>query len=239
RSNLTLDDILPPPTINNRSNQHHSSDVRHQTSNTNHQSDLPDNNSYSNIRLSSSSSLARSSGIEMITDPLRRRSGDNTHYSLIIRSTSNNTRLTLTHTPISYLPGSHDGDPAYRRSFPRAGQIVSVVTSGSVGFKRGRRQDYEAATQASLKMLNNIRDILKIPKSSSSSSSSQDHRVTVREGIPREFEIVFDGFGVGRDAFFSTIMNSQSTDLREMVRSIRDVTTVRIGGTRPKKIRRV
>ncbi|POW13488.1 hypothetical protein PSTT_03683 [Puccinia striiformis] len=162
--------------------------------------------------------INRRSTIELGADPLKRRSGEKTHYSLIVHSTSNNTRLTLTHTPIAYLPG-----------------IVARVTAGTVGFKSGRRQEYEAATQATLAMFNKIRDLLKL----SDSNRLNSNLSTVKEGIPRELEIVFNGFGIGRDAFLASLLNSQSTDLREIVRSIRDTTVVKIGGPRPQKRRRV
>ncbi|PLW09490.1 hypothetical protein PCANC_22317 [Puccinia coronata f. sp. avenae] len=178
--------------------------------------------------------MNRRSAIELGADPLRRRSGEKTHYSLLVHSSSNNTRLTLTHTPVAYLPGSTPGHSAFKAAYPMAGAVVARVTAGSVGFKRGRRQEYEAATQASLAMFNKIRDLLKLAPLARASSSPAK-----KDGAPRELEIVFNGFGVGRDAFMASLLNSQATDLRELVRSLRDSTTVKIGGPRPKKRRRV
>ncbi|KNE97458.1 hypothetical protein PSTG_09292 [Puccinia striiformis f. sp. tritici PST-78] len=179
--------------------------------------------------------INRRSTIELGADPLKRRSGEKTHYSLIVHSTSNNTRLTLTHTPIAYLPGSSPGHLGFKNAYPMAGLVVARVTAGTVGFKSGRRQEYEAATQATLAMFNKIRDLLKL----SDSNRLNSNLSTVKEGIPRELEIVFNGFGIGRDAFLASLLNSQSTDLREIVRSIRDTTVVKIGGPRPQKRRRV
>ncbi|MBW0477149.1 hypothetical protein O181_016864 [Austropuccinia psidii MF-1] len=220
---LTLDDVLPQAETSSSS----SPEPRHQL-----QSTTPRNNGL-NSRASILPQLNRRSSFELASDPIRRRSGERTHYSLIVRSTSNNTRLTLTHTPISYLPGSSPGNPDFKLAYPMAGSVVARVTAGSVGFKRGRRQEYEAATQACLSMFNKIRELLtQSPVARASSPARQ-------EGIPRELEIVFDGFGVGRDAFIASLLNSQASDLREMVRSVRDNTTVKIGGPRPKKRRRV
>ncbi|WAQ85587.1 hypothetical protein PtA15_6A215 [Puccinia triticina] len=178
--------------------------------------------------------VGRRSAIELGADPLRRRSGEKTHYTLLVHSTPNNTRLTLTHTPVAYLPGSSPGHPGFKAAYPMAGAVVARVTAGSVGFKRGRRQEYEAATQASLAMFNKIRDLLRL-----SSLGRLNSSPAVKDGPPRELEIVFNGFGIGRDAFMASLLNSQATDLRELVRTLRDSTTVKIGGPRPKKRRRV
>ncbi|POW03674.1 hypothetical protein PSHT_11585 [Puccinia striiformis] len=150
--------------------------------------------------------INRRSTIELGADPLKRRSGEKTHYSLIVS-----------------------------RMHIHGWLVVARVTAGTVGFKSGRRQEYEAATQATLAMFNKIRDLLKL----SDSNRLNSNLSTVKEGIPRELEIVFNGFGIGRDAFLASLLNSQSTDLREIVRSIRDTTVVKIGGPRPQKRRRV
>ncbi|KNZ55852.1 hypothetical protein VP01_2562g3 [Puccinia sorghi] len=178
--------------------------------------------------------MNRRSAIELGADPLRRRPGEKTHYSLLVHSSPNNTRLTLTHTPVAYLPGSSPGHAGFKTAYPLAGAVVARVTAGSVGFKRGRRQEYEAATQATLAMFNKIRDLLILDPLARLNASP-----AIKEGTPRELEIVFNGFGIGRDAFIASLLNSQATDLRERVRSLRDTTTVKIGGPRPKKRRRV
>lgn len=234
---LTLDDILPssqppdrrPAPINQAPQNPSGSNVIQPTSrNLDYRSQNPRGPT------SFQTHFNRTSALELTSDPIRRRSGERTHYSLIVRSTPNNTRLTLTHTPISYLPGSTPGHPAFKAAYPMAGSIVARATAGSVGFKSGRRQEFEAATQATLSMFGKIRELIHLnPLTRLNSSPSK------REGIPRELEIVFDGFGVGRDAFIASLLNSQATDLREIVRSIRDTTIVKIGGPRPKKRRRV
>lgn len=178
--------------------------------------------------------IHRRTALELGADPLRRRPGERTHYSLLVHSTPNNTRLTLTHTPVAYLPGSTPGHAAFKAAYPAAGAVVARVTAGSVGFKRGRRQEYEAATQAVLAMFNKIRDLQALSPLARLSASP-----AIKDGAPRELEIVFNGFGIGRDAFIASLLNAQATDIREIVRSLRDTTTVKIGGPRPKKRRRV
>lgn len=122
-----------------------------------------------------------------------------------------------------------------------------------MGFKRGKRQEFEAATQASLAMFGKIRELVAQSGFSGIGAligTGRDQapaprgtmdmsKRAIKEGLPRELEIVFDGFGNGRDAFVASLMGAQGAGIRELVRAVRDKTVVKIGGPRPKKRRRV
>ncbi|KAA1116627.1 hypothetical protein PGT21_020788 [Puccinia graminis f. sp. tritici] len=235
RTPLTLDDVLPAtPTSSSPSIREGGGDFSAVTED--YQQSLPPGRPQERFgtRGGLPHGINRRTAIELGADPLRRRSGEKSHYSLLVHSTPNNTRLTLTHTPVAYLPGSSPGHAGFKSAYPLAGAVVARVTAGSVGFKRGRRQEYEAATQACLAMFAKIRELIKLP-----TVARVNANPAVREGVPRELEVVFNGFGIGRDAFLASLLNSQATDLRELVRSLRDSTVVKIGGPRPKKRRRV
>ncbi|KAH9820523.1 hypothetical protein DFH28DRAFT_628240 [Melampsora americana] len=255
RSTLTLDDVLPPSQSQTSINQRPKPLIQPVE-----QQPKPRYDRYQlgepHSRYSPRSFGAMRTPFELSSDPIRRRSGERTSYSLIIKSTSNNTRLTLTHTPISNLPGSWSGHAEYQKAFPMAGAIIARVTAGSVGFKRGKRQEYEAATQATLAMFKKIKELISQGSDSNLSgigslinsteiltknsvSSIDVNKRSIKEGLPRELEIVFDGFGNGRDAFMSSLMGAQGIGIRELIRSVRDKTILKIGGPRPKKRRRV
>ncbi|EFP89880.1 uncharacterized protein PGTG_15836 [Puccinia graminis f. sp. tritici CRL 75-36-700-3] len=235
RTPLTLDDVLPAtPTSSSPSIREGGGDFSAVTED--YQQSLPPGRPQE--RFGNSRRVATR---DQSTDGDRARSGpfttpvgEKSHYSLLVHSTPDHTRLTLTHTPVAYLPGSSPGHAGFKSAYPLAGAVVARVTAGSVGFKRGRRQEYEAATQACLAMFAKIRELIKLP-----TVARVNANPAVREGVPRELEVVFNGFGIGRDAFLASLLNSQATDLRELVRSLRDSTVVKIGGPRPKKRRRV
>lgn len=256
RSTLTLDDVLPASQSQTPINQTPKTPTQPIEQPSNPRYDRYKSGESSPSRYSPRSFGGMRTPFELSSDPIRRRSGERTSYSLIIKSTSNNTRLTLTHTPISNLPGSWSGHAEYQKAFPMAGAIIARVTAGSVGFKRGKRQEYEAATQATLAMFKKIKELIsqgpdpnltgigslinptEILTKNAVSSIDMNKR-SIKEGLPRELEIVFDGFGNGRDAFVSSLMGAQGVGIRELIRSVRDKTILKIGGPRPKKRRRV
>jgi len=57
-------------------------------------------------------------------------------------------------------------------------------------------------------------------------------------GGPR-FEVLFKGFGQGREAVFKALMTSEGDDVRPFVARVTDNTPIKIGGTRAKKTRRL
>ncbi|GAA6001003.1 hypothetical protein JCM10207_007369 [Rhodosporidiobolus poonsookiae] len=141
-------------------------------------------------------------------------------YKLHVFSTRNNTILTL-----STSPGGGDPSP----SDPH--HPIAWVSAGSAGYKGASRGTYDAAVEVSLKMFTKIRDLISPPV------LSGGQRQKAIGPPPTEIEVVFKGFGKGRDAVFRTLMTAEGDVVRNLVRRLTDATPLKIGGTRPKKRR--
>lgn len=170
-------------------------------------------------------------------DPLKRRAGSPAPYTLIVQAGFQNTFLTLTHTPVSYLPGSYQGNEEYAKVYPMAGKVVAQTGAAHCGFTGARRKTHEGATQAAFAMFDKIRAILDPPRTASGAPDLLRLGPAQREGPPSELEIVFKGFGIGREAFHAALMSAQAGGIREMVRTYRDITPMKIGAPRKKKRR--
>ncbi|BGP13989.1 hypothetical protein JCM10213_005575 [Rhodosporidiobolus nylandii] len=149
-----------------------------------------------------------------------RRSRLTQPYKLHVYSTRNNTILTL-----STSPGG--GDPAPGEPH----NPIAWVTAGSAGYKGAARGTYDAAVEVSLKMFTKIRDLIDPPV------LSGGQRQKAAGPPPTELEVIFKGFGKGRDAVFRTLMTAEGDVVRGLVRRVTDATPLKIGGTRPKKRR--
>lgn len=99
----------------------------------------------------------------------------------------------------------------------RKGSILSWVSGGSVGFKNVQRSGYEAGYQCALKMFQNIAE--------------------ERKTGPISLEILFKGFGQGREAVYRALMAAEGAEVRAIVKKFTDRTPIKIGGTRAKKRR--
>jgi small subunit ribosomal protein S11 len=95
------------------------------------------------------------------------------------------------------------------------------VSSGSCGFKKVQRSGYEAGYQCAVKMFEKI--------------------VEERKRNPgiMKLEILFKGFGFGREALYRALMTTEGEDVRGLVDRVTDTTPLKIGGTRAKKTRRL
>lgn len=119
----------------------------------------------------------------------------------------------------------------YVKSGPNNTQIVitnergnpiskSGWSGGSVGFKGSKKGDYEAGYQCVVRAFKRLEDLqVKIPT--------------------LKVEILFKGFGDGRDAVYNALMTSEGEMVRPMVNRLTDQTPIKIGGTRAKKARRL
>jgi small subunit ribosomal protein S11 len=56
---------------------------------------------------------------------------------------------------------------------------------------------------------------------------------------PMMLEILFNGFGQGRDALQKALVSAEGEQLRPLVTTITDKSPLKIGGTRSKKARRL
>ncbi|KAJ8518365.1 hypothetical protein ONZ45_g4553 [Pleurotus djamor] len=100
------------------------------------------------------------------------------------------------------------------------GTPVAWFSGGSCGFKKGNRASYEAGYQCAVRMFERVKQ-------------------EVEEKGKLELQLVFKGFGQGRDALHRAIMTSEGEFVRPLVKSIVDKTPIKIGGTRSPKARRL
>ena len=93
-------------------------------------------------------------------------------------------------------------------------------TGGSCGFKGVNRSGYEAGYQCAVRAFARVKQL-------------------AREVPGARFEVLFKGFGQGRDAVFKALMTSEGDDVRPYVLRVTDNTPIKIGGTRARKTRRL
>lgn len=126
-------------------------------------------------------------------------------YKLHVFSTRNNTILTLSTTP-----GGGDPSP----SDPH--HPIAWVSAGAAGYKGAARGTYDAAVEVSLKMFTKIKNLIEPPV------LSGGQRMKAAGPPPTELEVVFKGFGKGRDAVFRTLMTAEGDVVRSLVRRVTD-----------------
>lgn len=100
------------------------------------------------------------------------------------------------------------------------GNSIAWWSGGSCGFKKVNRASYEAGYQCTVRAFEKIFDYRK-------------------EVGPFSLEIIFKGFGQGRDAMQKALLASEGENIRPFVSRLTDKTPVKIGGTRAKKTRRL
>ncbi|KAI0303188.1 hypothetical protein BC826DRAFT_983867 [Russula brevipes] len=98
-------------------------------------------------------------------------------------------------------------------------------TGGSCGFKGVGRSGYEAGYQCAMRAFARVKEL-----------ASQGGGGAVPAA---RFEVLFSGFGQGRDAVFKALMTSEGDEVRPFVMRVTDKTPIKIGGTRAKKTRRL
>lgn len=109
-------------------------------------------------------------------------------------------------------------------------KVFSTISGGTdKTFKKSHRSSYEAAHQAALKMFNAIEEF---------KTSKKGETQTINGRF--QIRVAFKGmFGQGREAVSAALIGPEGEDLRKMVVGVEDRTPIKIGGTRPKKARRL
>jgi small subunit ribosomal protein S11 len=97
---------------------------------------------------------------------------------------------------------------------------VAWCSGGSCGFAKVNRSSYEAGYQCAVRMFARI---------------LQEKRTN---GI-LSLEVIFKGFGQGRDAVQKALVATEGDEIRPLVLRVTDKTPLKIGGTRSKKTRRL
>ena len=133
-------------------------------------------------------------------------------YRIHVACTPNNTHIVI---------GDPQGHPLK----------ASTWSGGSCGFKGVNRSGYEAGYQCAVRAFARIKQL----------AEEEGGGVGVGAGVvPRaRFEVIFKGFGQGRDAVFKALMTSEGDEVRPYVVRVTDNTPIKIGGTRARKTRRL
>ena len=132
-------------------------------------------------------------------------------YRIHVACTPNNTHIVI---------GDPQGHPLK----------ASTWSGGSCGFKGVNRSGYEAGYQCAVRAFARIKQL-----------AEEEGGVGVGAGVVSRarFEVIFRGFGQGRDAVFKALMTSEGDEVRPYVVRVTDNTPIKIGGTRARKTRRL
>jgi small subunit ribosomal protein S11 len=104
-------------------------------------------------------------------------------------------------------------------------------SGGACGFKGVNRSGYEAGYQCAVRAFARVKQLAQDDEGASAAGLAHAPRA--------RFEVLFSGFGQGRDAVFKALMTSEGDDVRPYVLRVTDKTPIKIGGTRAKKTRRL
>jgi small subunit ribosomal protein S11 len=117
---------------------------------------------------------------------------------------------------------SSDNNNNYITFTDPEGRPILTTSGGQVGFKHKSRGTPEAGHQCALKVVERIQ---------------QEIERQSKSGMI--LEVLFSGFGRGRDAVTKVLMSQEATPVRNIIWRVTDRTPIKIGGTRSKKPRRM
>jgi small subunit ribosomal protein S11 len=170
-----------------------------------------------NNNTSSGRTNARTSRIN-IDNPLRLNLSQHTatvqNYHINVCCTPNNTHIVMCDS---------SGHPVKSGSW----------SGGSCGFKGVNRSGYEAGYQCAVRAFARAKQLARESAEMGGGGAS-----AVGGGVVR-FEVLFKGFGRGREAVYKALMTSEGDDVRPFITRVTDNTPIKIGGTRAKKTRRL
>jgi len=135
-------------------------------------------------------------------------------YKLHVYSTRNNTILTLSTSPASSSSSAYSSSSPEGAAGPH--HPIAWVSAGNAGYKGAARGTYDAAVEVTLRMFRKIQDLVEPPV------LAGGQRVKAAGPPPTELEVVWKGFGQGRDAVFRTLMGAEGDNVRGLVRRVTD-----------------
>jgi len=94
------------------------------------------------------------------------------------------------------------------------------VSTGNIGFRKSGRSTYDATHQLSAWVMNRLETQGILPEI-------------------KELEVIYRGFGKGREAFTKVLLGQEGTKIRDRVVRVTDATRLKFGGTRSPKPRRL
>jgi small subunit ribosomal protein S11 len=104
-------------------------------------------------------------------------------------------------------------------SDPKRDSLISV-SCGNIGFRKAGRGSYDAAYQLAAFVMSRIQDKGLLPQI-------------------KQLEIIYRGFGQGREAVTKAILGSEGKRIRPLVVKLSDSTRLKFGGVRSRKPRRL
>jgi small subunit ribosomal protein S11 len=99
-------------------------------------------------------------------------------------------------------------------------EALISVSCGNIGFRKAGRGSYDAAYQLAAFVMSRIQDKGLLPQI-------------------QKIEVVYRGFGAGREAVTKAILGSEGRRIRPLVTKLSDSTRLKFGGVRSKKPRRL
>jgi small subunit ribosomal protein S11 len=102
---------------------------------------------------------------------------------------------------------------------PNRDAIISV-SAGNLGFRKAKRGSFDAAYQLSIHVLDKL-------------NQGNWHSQI------KKMEVVFRGFGMGRDAVTKILLGSEADKLKPKIVRVTDATRIKFGGTRSPNKRRL
>ncbi|KAM5504595.1 hypothetical protein McaMca56_000969 [Microsporum canis] len=100
------------------------------------------------------------------------------------------------------------------------GEVLLSLSTGNIGFRKGHRKDYDASHQLAVYSMGKIQE----------------------RGFLMDInclEVIFRGFGPGREAFTKVLLGKEGKVLRERIVRVSDATRLKFGGTRSPAVRRL
>ena len=102
---------------------------------------------------------------------------------------------------------------------PNGNPLMSLGT-GQIGFRKGGRAGFDPAYQLSSHVMSQIQE--------------RGYLMEIKR-----LEVIFRGFGKGREAFTKVLLGNEGRNIRGLVSRVTDSTRVKFGGTRSRKVRRL
>ncbi|KAJ4380805.1 hypothetical protein N0V86_004167 [Didymella sp. IMI 355093] len=102
---------------------------------------------------------------------------------------------------------------------PKRDSLISV-SCGNIGFRKAGRGTYDAGYQLAAFVMSRIKDKGLLPQIN-------------------ELELIYRGFGPGREAVTKAILGSEGKQIRDKIVKLSDSTRLKFGGVRSKKPRRL
>ncbi|KAF3034980.1 hypothetical protein E8E12_001241 [Didymella heteroderae] len=102
---------------------------------------------------------------------------------------------------------------------PKRDSLISV-SCGNIGFRKAGRGSYDAGYQLAAFVMSRIKDKGLLPQI-------------------KELELIYRGFGAGREAVTKAILGSEGKQIRPLIVKLSDSTRLKFGGVRSKKPRRL